>query len=267
MASSVSGSGVTHYVRYEHGGATSYGISDGTDIIRPIAGDLFGDRAPAGDPVKLSDVKLRYPCEPHKVLCVGLNYKSHLGDRTPPKSPEIFYKPPTALQDPGGDIVIPAGSKDLHYEAEFVIVIGRKANRVSEADAPNYILGYTCGNDVSDRNWQNGTMGDKKDVQWWRAKGADTFAPMGPSIAVGLDFSESRIQCRLNGEVKQNQLVSDLLFGPAAIVSHISKYVTLTPGDVIFTGTPGSTTAMKAGDVVEVEVTGIGVLKNTVVAG
>ena len=266
MASSVSGSGVTHYVRYEHGGATSYGILDG-DAIKPIGGDLFGDRTPAGDPVALADVKLRYPCEPPKVLCVGLNYKSHIGDRPTPKSPEIFYKPPTALQDPGGDIVIPAGAKDVHYEAEFVIVVGREAKSVSEEDAPNYILGYTCGNDVSDRNWQNGTMGDKKDVQWWRAKGADTFGPMGPSIAVGLDYSESRIQCRLNGEVKQDQAVSDLLFGPAAVVSHVSHYVTLSPGDVIFTGTPGKTSAMKAGDEVEVEVTGIGILKNRVVAG
>ena len=143
MAQSSGGSGgVTHYVRYESGDQTSYGILDG-DAIQPIEGDLFGSRAPADDPIKLADVKLRYPCEPPKVLCVGLNYKSHLAGRTPAESPEIFYKPPTALQDPGGDIVIPAGSKDLHYEAEFVIVISRKASRVSEQDAPNYIFGYT----------------------------------------------------------------------------------------------------------------------------
>ncbi len=257
---------VTHYVRYEQGGKTSYGILNG-EMIQPIAGGLFGDHQPNGEPLALKDAKLRYPCEPPKVLCVGLNYKSHIGDRPTPKVPEIFFKPPTALLDPDGTILIPAGAKDVHYEAEFVIVIGKKAKAVSVEDAPNYIFGYTCGNDVSDRNWQNGTQGDKKDAQWWRAKGADTFAPLGPSIAVGLDYGKSRIQLRLNGEVKQSQLVSDLLFGPPQIVSHISHFVTLTPGDVIYTGTPGSTSAMKAGDVVEVEIEGIGTLKNTVASG
>lgn len=267
MAQSGSGSdSVTHYVRFEKGGATSYGILDG-DSIQPIEGDLFGNRAPNGDPVPLGDVKLRYPCEPSKVLCVGLNYKSHIGERATPKVPEIFYKPPTALLDPEGEIKIPAGAKDVHYEAEFVIVIGKEAKSVSVDDAPDHIFGYTCGNDVSDRNWQNGTKGDKKDVQWWRAKGADTFGPLGPSIATSIDYDKARIQLRLNGEVKQTQLVSDLLFGPAQIVSHVSHYVTLTPGDVIYTGTPGSTSPMKAGDVVEVEVDGIGTLKNTVGEG
>ena len=266
MAQSSGSGSVTHYVRYEQGGNTSYGILDG-DTIQPIAGDLFGDRQSSGDPVALSDVKLRYPCDPPKVLCVGLNYKSHIGERATPKVPEIFYKPPTALLDPGDPIIIPAGAKDVHFEAEFVIVIGKKAKAVSVEDAPDYIFGYTCGNDVSDRNWQNGTKGDKKDTQWWRAKGSDTFGPLGPSIAVGLDYAQLRIQLRLNGEVKQSQLISDLLFGPPEIVSHISHFVTLTPGDVIYTGTPGSTSPMKAGDVVEVEIEGIGILKNPVASG
>lgn len=267
MAQSGSGTGsATHYVRFEQGGATSYGILDG-DSIQPIGGDLFGDRAPSGDPVALGDVKLLYPCDPPKVLCVGLNYKSHLGERKPPETPEIFYKPPSALLDPGGEIVIPAGAKDVHYEAELVIVIGKEAKSVSVEDAANHIFGYTCGNDVSDRNWQNGTKGDQKDVQWWRAKGADTFGPLGPSIATAFDYDKARIQLRLNGQVKQSQLVSDLLFGPAQVVSHVSHFVTLTPGDVIYTGTPGSTSPMKAGDVVEVEIDGIGILKNTVASG
>ena len=261
-----SGSSVTHYVRYEQVGAVSYGILDGKSI-QPIAGDLFGAREPDGDKVALDDVTLLYPCEPPKVLAVGLNYKSHLGDREPPANPEIFYKPPTALQHPGGNIVIPPGAKDVHYEAEFVIVMSKTAHNVSVEDAPDHILGYTCGNDVSDRNWQNGTKGDKKDVQWWRAKGSDTFAPMGPSIAVGLDYSKSWTQLRLNGKVMQKQLVSDLLFGPPEVVSFVSRYLTLVPGDVIYTGTPGSTSPMKAGDIVEVEIDGIGVLSNPVVQG
>ena len=261
-----SGSSVTHYVRYKQGDAVSYGILEG-ESIQPIAGGLFGAREPEGGKTALSDVTLLYPCDPPKVLAVGLNYKSHLGDREPPANPEIFYKPPTALQHPGGDIVIPPGAKDVHYEAEFVIVMAKTARHVAIEDASDYILGYTCGNDVSDRNWQNGTQGDKKDVQWWRAKGADTFAPLGPSIAVGLDYSRSWIQLRLNGKVMQKQRVSDLLFGPPEIVSFVSRYMTLVPGDVIYTGTPGSTSSMKAGDVVEVEIDGIGVLRNPVVEG
>ena len=257
---------VTNYVRYEHNGTTSYGVLEG-ETIRQINGDLFGDRTPTDVTVKLSEAKLRYPCEPPKVLAVGLNYASHIGNRPKPKVPEMFYKPTTSLQDPEGPIVIPPDSKDLHYEAEFVIVIGKTARNVSVDNALDYVLGYTCGNDVSDRNWQSGSQGDTMDRQWWRAKGSDTFAPLGPSIAVGLDYQKSRIQLRLNGEVKQSQVISDLIFGPPEIISFVSQYVTLTPGDVIYTGTPGSTSAMKAGDVVEVEISGIGVLRNPVVAG
>ena len=258
-------SNVKRYVRYVYQGKTAFGILDG-EQIQEIDGDLFGRRAGSGRSRKLSEVKLRYPIEPSKVLAVGLNYRSHVGGSPVPKKPEIFYKPITALQDPGGPIVIPPGSKDLHYEGEFVIVMGKQARRVSEADAPGYILGYTCGNDVSERNWQNGTIDKQPDLQWWRAKGSDTFAPLGPCIAIGLDYNKSRIQLRLNGEVKQDQVISDLIFGPPGIVSFISQYVTLEPGDVIYTGTPGQTSAMKAGDKVEVEIDGIGVLENPVVA-
>jgi 2-keto-4-pentenoate hydratase/2-oxohepta-3-ene-1,7-dioic acid hydratase in catechol pathway len=125
--------------------------------------------------------------------------------------------------------------------------------------AADYIFGFTCGNDVSERDWQRG------DLQWWRAKGADTFAPLGPAVATGLDYKKSRLQTRVNGEVKQSQLLSDLLFDAAAVVSFASRYVTLLPGDVIYTGTPGSTSALKHGDVVEIEIDGIGVLRNKVV--
>jgi len=261
-----SSSGVTHYVRYEHGGTVSYGILAGGKIS-PIEGGLFGPRTAVGTTVALSDVQLRYPCEPTKILCVGLNYKSHIGSRTAPTHPAMFYKPLTALLDPGGTILLPPDSKDVHFEGEFVIVIGKTARRVSVEDAANYIFGFTCGNDVSERNWQNGSQGDPPDRQWWRAKGCDTFGPLGPSIAVGLDCSNCRLQLRLNGEVKQSQLLSDLIFGPAETISFVSQYVTLLPGDVIYTGTPGQTSRMQPGDAVEVEIDGIGILKNTVAAG
>ncbi len=253
------------YVRYEHQGKTSYGLLEG-DSIQEIEGGLFGDHTPTGKTVALADVKLRYPLDPPKVLCVGLNYQSHLGERPKPSKPEIFYKPPTALQDPGGPIIVPEGSKDLHFEAELVVVIGKQARNVSPEQAADCIFGYTCGNDVSDRNWQHGSKGDKQDVQWWRAKGSDTFGPLGPAVVVGLDYAKSRIQCRLNGEVKQTQLLSDLIFKPEDVVSFASQYITLVPGDVIYTGTPGSTSPMKPGDTVEIDIEGIGVLSNPVVA-
>ncbi len=251
------GNKVVKYVRYENRGKVAYGILDG-DSIKEIRGDLFGARAETGVKVKLTAVKLLWPCEPTKVLAVGLNFKSHLGDRPAPEKPELFFKPLTSLQNPDGEIVIPPGAKNVHYEGEFVIVIGKRAQRVSAEKADDYIFGYTCGNDVSERDWQRG------DLQWWRAKGADTFGPLGPAIVTGLDYKKSRLQTRVNGQVKQSQLLSDLLFDAAAIVSFTSQYVTLERGDVIYTGTPGATSAMKPGDVVEIEIDGIGVLRNKV---
>ncbi|MCP5113100.1 MAG: fumarylacetoacetate hydrolase family protein, partial [bacterium] len=146
-------------------------------------------------------------------------------------------------------------------EGELVLVIGKNLQNASTEEARAGIFGITCGNDVSERDWQNGS---DKDLQWWRAKGADTFAPMGPAIAKGIDYSKLLLQTRLNGEVVQKQFSSDLVFGPEAIVSWVSKHVTLWAGDVIFTGTPGSTKPMKPGDVVEIEIEGVGVLRNTV---
>lgn len=249
--------GATYYVRYEHRGKRAYGLLE-QDTIREIRGGLFGPRRPSGVKVKLADVKLLCPCEPTTVLAVGLNYKSHLGTRPAPTKPEFFFKPLTSLVEHNGDIVIPPGATNVHYEGEFVIVIGRTARQVKESDALQYVFGYTCGNDVSERNWQQG------DLQWWRAKGADTFGPLGPVIAAGLEYHPRRLQTRVNGEIKQSQLLSDLLFDVPAIVSFASRHLTLQPGDVIYTGTPGSTSAMKPGDVVEVEIEGIGVLSNRV---
>lgn len=257
------GGTVTRYVRFRRGQAMAYGILDG-ESIRELEGRPFGPHKETGARHPLSEVKLLFPCQPPKVLAVGLNYKSHIGTRQPPANPELFYKPISALQNPEDPIVIPPGAKNVHYEGELVLVIGRRAKNVSVEQAREVIFGVTCGNDVSERDWQNGPQ---KDVQWWRAKGADTFGPLGPCIARGLDYSKLLLQTRLNGKVVQKQYTSDLLFDPPAIVSFASRYVTLVPGDVIYTGTPGTTAAMKPGDVVEVEIEGIGVLRNRVVAG
>jgi 2-keto-4-pentenoate hydratase/2-oxohepta-3-ene-1,7-dioic acid hydratase in catechol pathway len=239
-----------------------YGILDG-EAIREIKGDLFGNHKETGTKIKLGDVRLLYPCEPPKIFAVGLNYRSHLGNRPAPKNPEIFYKPITSLQDPGAAIRLPKAANNVHYEGELVVVIGKRATDVSPEQAREVVFGVTCGNDVSERDWQNGP---EKDLQWWRAKGADTFGPAGPCIVKGLDYGKLLLQTRLNGEVVQKQNTSDLLFDVHQIVSWISKAVTLTPGDLIYTGTPGSTRKMNAGDSVEVEIEGIGILRNSVVS-
>ena len=251
--------GITKYVRYSHEGRTYYGILDG-DTIRQLDGDLFSSPRTSGHTVPLSDVDILAPCTPSKVIAVGLNYRSHLGRRPAAEYPGLFAKYPTSVVGNGADIVIPRDSKNLHYEGELVIVIGKKANNVSVAGASDYIFGVTAGNDVSERDWQ------RDDLQWLRAKGSDTFGPIGPAIVTGLDYNNLLVQTRLNGEVRQSESTKDLIFSVDEIVSYVSRYFTLMPGDVIFTGTPGTTTAMKPGDVVEIEVEGVGVLRNTLVA-
>ncbi len=252
-------SSVRNYVRYEQSGKVSYGVLDGERVTR-VDGDIFTGAEPTGESIRRSEVRLLWPCEPTKIMAVGLNYKSHLGDRPAPSRPELFFKPVSALLPPEGTIRIPEGAGNVHFEGELVIVIGRKTKAVSPEEAWGSIFGYTCGNDVSERDWQKG------DLQWWRAKGADTFAPLGPAVAVGLDYRSCRIQTRVNGAVKQSQFLSDLLFDPSVVVSHASRALTLHPGDVIYTGTPGTTSALKPGDTVEVEIDGIGILKNSVAA-
>ena len=253
---------MTKYVRYSLGASTSYGILEG-ETIREIRGELFGDHQETGTKHALSGVKLLHPCQPPKIFAVGLNYRSHLGERKPPQQPEIFYKPVSCLQNPEDNIVIPAGALNVHFEGELVAVLGKTARRVSPAEARDAIFGVTCGNDVSERDWQGGP---NKDLQWWRAKGADTFGPLGPAIVQGIDYGNLALETRLNGKVVQKQSTSDLIFDLPSIVSWISQYVTLGPGDIIFTGTPGSTSRMNPGDVVEVDIEGIGVLRNRVAA-
>lgn len=246
------------YVRYSHAGRVAYGMLDG-DQVRELGGDLFSNPRPTGTVTPLRDVTLLAPVAPGKVIAVGLNYKSHLGERPTATYPGLFAKYPTSIIATGEEIVLPPDAKNTHYEGELVVVIGRKASRVSKADAKSYVFGVTAGNDVSERDWQ------RADLQWLRAKASDTFGPLGPAVVTGLNYDDLLLQTRLNGEVVQSQRTRDLIFDVAAIVSYVSQYVTLMPGDVIFTGTPGTTRAMKPGDTVEVEVEGVGVLRNRVV--
>ena len=251
------GQEATTYVRYEYNGNVSYGILE-DETIHELRGDIFTGGRRTGDTVMLGQVRLLTPTAPRKVIAVGFNYRSHLGEAPEAEYPGLFAKYPTSLIPHDSEITYYADATDLHYEGEMVLIIGKTAKNVVEEDAQEYIFAVSPGNDVSERNWQQG------DLQWFRAKGADTFGPVGPVMVSGLDYNDLMLQTRVNGEVKQAQRTKDLIFGPAQIVSYVSRYVTLEAGDMIFSGTPGSTSAMQPGDVVEIELEHVGGLRNTV---
>lgn len=253
------------FARFQRGDVVAYGLVEG-DKIHQLDGDLFGAWKKTDRTYALRDVRLLVPTTPTQVLALAGNYKSHLRDaEIPPKFkiPQPFYKSPSSLVEHGGEIVLPKDSGPTHYEAELVIVIGKKAKSVPKDKALDYVFGVTCGNDISERYWQNDEQ--NKDVQWWRAKGADTFGPCGPVIATGIDYGNLKLTLRQNGQVKQEESTSLLIHDIATTVSFISRYVTLQPGDLIFTGTPGKTDSIKPGDILEVELEGVGVLRNKVV--
>ena len=198
--------------------------------------------------------------QPSKIVCVGRNYPAHakeLGNEIP-KNPMLFFKPPSALLEPGGTIVMPSVSQQVEYEAEIGVVIGRRASKVTAADAMQYVRGFTCGNDVTCRDLQ------KPDGQWGRAKGFDTFCPVGPVVAEGLDWTTLEVIGRVNGEERQRAPVSDMIFSIPVLIEYISGIMTLEPGDLILTGTPEGVGRLHPGDVIEVEIPGVGILRNTV---
>lgn len=248
---------VTKYVRYEHDGATSYGVLEG-ETIHQLSGDVFASPERTGATVALGDVALLPPSEPKKVVAAGLNYRSHLGGAQPAEYPGLFDKHATSLIGHEAEITYYEGATNLHFEGEMVLIIGKVTRDVSVEEAPDHIFAVAPGNDISERVWQS------NDLQWFRAKGADTFGPVGPVMARGVDYDDLLLQTRVNGQVMQSQRTRDLLFDSSYLVSYISRYVTLEPGDMIFTGTPGSTSAMQPGDVVEIELENVGVLRNTI---
>ena len=256
---------VVKFARFKVNDNVSFGIVEG-DNVREISGTIFGDWKETDKVHALSDVMLLVPTRPRHVFAMAGNYKSHLEDAViPPKFriPQPFFKSPSSLVRHEGRIIIPKdATEEVHFEAEMVVVIGKRARKVSKENALDYVLGVTCGNDVSERYWQNDE--ENKDVQWWRAKGSDTFGPCGPFIVSGLNYDDLLLTLRLNGEVKQKERTSQMIHDVATQVSFISKHVTLLPGDVIFTGTSGKTSALHPRDVVEVELQGVGILRNRV---
>ena len=199
---------------------------------------------------------------PSKIIGIGVNYRAHaveMGKR-PPEEPVMFLKPPSAMIPHGGQIRRPAGFAQVHHEAELGVVIGTRCSRVSRERALEVVMGYTCVNDVTVRELQ------AKDGQWARAKGFDTFCPVGPQIVGGLDPSNLRIQCRVNGTTRQDSTTADMIFDVPALIAFCSEYFTLEPGDIISTGTPSGVANLDVGDVCEIEIEGIGVLRNEVVA-
>jgi 2-keto-4-pentenoate hydratase/2-oxohepta-3-ene-1,7-dioic acid hydratase in catechol pathway len=252
-------------VRYRADGIINFGIMEEDGTIRELVGTPFDNLNSSGSVTQLSDVHLLAPVEAPRIIGVGLNYAEHareVGKELPTK-PMLFMKPSTTAIGPDETIIYPRQGKNVHYEAELAVVIGSPARRVSEAKALDYVLGYTCGNDVSERTIQFAEM---EMGAMLIGKGFDTFCPLGPCITTDLDPGNLQVQARLNGQVKQNERTSDLIFSVAELISYISAAFTMLPGDVIMTGTPSGVGPFVPGDVVEIEVEGIGTLRNPVVA-
>jgi len=237
----------------------NWGIVKGENI-ELIKGSPYGEWEPAGNTVKDFEVQLLAPCEPTKIIGVGLNYQDHADElnMTVPDEPVIFLKPPTAVINPEEYIVKPSVSSRLDYEAELAVIIGRRAQAVQIENIHEYILGYTCINDVTARDIQ------RKDGQWSRAKSFDTFAPVGPFLVSEIDPNRLKIELMLNDETMQSSSTANMVFRVEKLVSFVSCVMTLNPGDIIATGTPPGVGAMQSGDVVEVEIEKIGTLRNYV---
>jgi len=248
-----------------------YGLVQDEQTLDLIEGSIYTKWQPTGVTVPLAEVQLLPPVDPPNIFAIGLNYRAHaLESGTEiPERPVIFIKATTALCAPGDPIILPkVAPNEVDYECELAIIIGKTARRVTEAEALNYVLGYTCANDVSARDCQQ-----RIDKQWARAKSFDTFAPMGPWLTTELEPDNVRVQTRLNGKTMQDSNTNDLIFSCRQLIAYLSNSFTLIPGTIIMTGTPSGVgfarkpqVFLRPGDVVEIEVEGIGVLRNPVIA-
>ena len=256
------------FVKFTAGGRTSFGIVEGDRIVE-TTGEPFAEWQRTAQRYALADVKIELPLIPRTFYCAGLNYVKHLTEAADkrgevpnvPDRAEIGYRAQNALIAHDEDVVIPRDATGkIHYEGELVVVIGKKAKHLSEADAMSSVFGYSIGNDVSERTWQRADRG------LWRAKNTDTFKPMGPWIETEVDLDAMETTVRLNGAPSNHFRTNDMVFGIPQFIAEMTKYFTLWPGDVIWMGTDGTSPDLKAGDVVEIEITGIGTLRNRFVA-
>jgi len=240
-----------------------WGILRDSETVTVIQNPFVPVRQNSGEVFPLSRLQLLSPTRPSKIVAVGLNYRDHIAEfgHPVPENPIIFIKPSSSVIAPGERIILPQSSQRVDYEAELAMVIKKRARRVRKEEAPQYILGYTCFNDVTARDLQ------KKDGQWTRAKSFDTFSPIGPWIETDFDPRNAEIKCYLNGTLRQHSNTGNLLFSAWELLSFVSEIMTLLPGDVIATGTPSGVGPMQAGDVVEVFIQGIGTLRNEVAQG
>lgn len=249
--------------RYVHPDDRSpqWGAVDG-DQVRSLHGDPYAGDVESGDQVAaLSEVKLLAPCTPSKVVCAGRNYRSLLAEqqREIPSEPFLFLKSSTAVTGPGAPIWYPDGVDDVAHEGELAVVVGRQASGLSEEEAMSAVVGYTCANDITVRDWQHPS------VQWWRAKSADSHCPLGPWIDTDVTHPDNlRVRTLVNGEVRQDGSTDDLVFSIPQLLAHISAHVTLLPGDVVLTGTAAGIRPVAIGDEVQIEIDGIGTLTNPV---
>jgi 2-keto-4-pentenoate hydratase/2-oxohepta-3-ene-1,7-dioic acid hydratase in catechol pathway len=249
---------IQKYVRYAQKEVPVWGLVQGVQVVPMTAAPWAGGKA-KGKPLPMAKLKLLAPAEATKVVCVGLNYKKHAQEMNEPLPdvPKIFMKPSTTVVGPLENVRYPKSSQRVDYECELALVIGKRVGPGQSTKGA--IFGYTCANDVSARDLQ------KLDGQWTRAKGFDTFCPLGPVLVRGLDASDLAISTRVNGQVKQSSRTSDLIFGIDKVLSFIADVMTLLPGDVIITGTPEGIGPVNRGDVMEIEIEKIGVLKNKII--
>jgi 2-keto-4-pentenoate hydratase/2-oxohepta-3-ene-1,7-dioic acid hydratase in catechol pathway len=256
------------WIRFTASGKTAYGIVE-DDAVIEVTGDPFAGYEKTARRHALAAIKLEVPVIPRTFYCAGLNYTAHIKEMAErrkvepdiPKKPDIGYRANNALIAYDEPVIIPADATEkIQYEGELVAVIGKQAKHLSEADALGCVLGYTIGNDVSERTWQ------KSDRTLWRAKNSDTFKPMGPWIETDVTLDALETIVRVNGEATTRFKTNDMLFGVATFISAMTRYLTLYPGDVIWMGTDGVSPDLKSGDVVDVEITGIGHLRNVFVA-
>jgi 2-keto-4-pentenoate hydratase/2-oxohepta-3-ene-1,7-dioic acid hydratase in catechol pathway len=254
-------------VRYERNGKVKHGwMVAEENKVRVIEGDIYKVQSAkpimTGLELPLSEVELKTPCTPSKIVCIGVNYRDHAAEMgiELPSEPLMFLKPSTAVVGPGEPIVYPRLTQNLHYEGELAVVIKKEARRIKAEEAEDYILGFTCAIDVTARDLQN------RDGQWTRAKGFDTFCPLGPAIAAKLDYNNLRIVTRVNGEVRQDSNTSQMVFKIPQLLEAVTAVMTLLPGDVLLTGTPPGVGPLQPGDEISVTIEGIGTLTNHVVS-